>query len=67
VEHNFEGISISSDDDEFGDASIECLGGFVGSLLDLLEGGALRDQIKDLGGEFLSCKGLGSFRNILNK
>ena len=41
VEHNFEGVGISSDDDELSDTTVESLGGFVGSLLDLLEGSAL--------------------------
>ncbi len=41
MEHNFEGVGISSDDDELSDTTVESLGGFVGSLLDLLEGSAL--------------------------
>jgi len=37
MQYNFEGISISSDNDELSNGSVEGLCRFVGSLLDLLE------------------------------
>lgn len=67
MKDDFKWIGISSDDDEFCDASVKGLGGLIGSLLDLLEGGALRDQIKDLRGELLSSKWLCTFRNFLSE
>ena len=45
MEHNFERISISSNDNEFSDASVESFGGLVSSLFDLFERGTLRDKI----------------------
>lgn len=35
MEYNFEGLSVSSDDDETGHTSVEGFGGFVGSFLQL--------------------------------
>ena len=58
---------ISSNDDELSDAPIQGLGGLIGTLLDLLEGGALRDQVEDLRRELLSSKRLGTFRDVLNR
>lgn len=55
MQHYLQGGSIGSDDDEFCDASVQGLGGLVCALLDLLEGGTLRDQVEDLGGELFSC------------
>jgi hypothetical protein len=66
VEYDFKGSSIGGNDDEFSDASIKCLGGLIGSLLDLLKRCALGKKIEDLGGEFFSSKGLGSFWDGLN-
>lgn len=43
MEHDFEGICVSCDDDEFGDTSVKSFGGLVGSLFDLFEGSALAD------------------------
>jgi hypothetical protein len=37
----FKGVSISSDDDEFSDTTVKSLGGFIGTLLDLLQGSTL--------------------------
>ncbi len=37
MKDDFERVSIGSDDDEFGDAAVEGLGGLIGTLLDLLE------------------------------
>ena len=41
VEDDFEGVGIGSDDDELGDTTVKGLGGFVGTLLDLLQGSTL--------------------------
>ena len=67
MKDNLKGVGIGSDDDEFGDASIECLGGLVGALLDLLQRGALGNQVEQLGGKLLGCEGLGSFGDGLNR
>lgn len=67
MEHDLEGSRVGSDDDEFGDAAVEGLGGLIGALLDLLERGALRDQVEDLRGELFSSEGLGTFRDVLRK
>lgn len=58
---------IGSNDDELGDAAIQGLGGLISALLDLLEGGALRDQVEDLRRELLSSKRLGTFRDVLTR
>lgn len=50
MKHDLKRVGIGSDDDEFSDASIECLCGLVGSLLDLLKGCALRDEVEELRG-----------------
>lgn len=47
MQDNFEWISISGDDDKFGDASVKGFGGFVSTFFDLFERGALGDQIDD--------------------
>lgn len=61
MEDDFKGVSICSDDYEFGDTSVEGFGGLVGSLLDLLECGTLRDQVIELRGKLFSCEWLCSF------
>lgn len=45
VQHDLQRVGIGSNDDEFGDSSIKCLGCFIGSLFDLLETGTLPHQI----------------------
>lgn len=65
MEHDLQGSRIGSDDDKFSDASVQGFCGLIGALLDLLEGGALRDEIEDLGGELFSRKGLGTFWDFL--
>lgn len=37
MEDDLEWIGVSCDNDQFGDAAVEGLGGLVGTLLDLLE------------------------------
>ena len=37
MKDNFEGFGISSKDDEFGNTSVECFSGLIGSLLDKFE------------------------------
>ena len=46
MKHDLKRVGICSDDDEFGDASIECLGGLIGALLDLLQRGALGNEVE---------------------
>ncbi len=67
MQHDFEWIGVRGDDDKFGDTSVEGFGGFVGTFLDLFEGGTLSDKISDFRGELLSGEGLGTFRDILNE
>jgi hypothetical protein len=67
VEDDLERVSIGSDDDELGDASIKCLGGLVGALLDLLQRGTLRHEVEEFGGEVFSSKGLGTLGNFLSQ
>jgi len=61
VENNLERVCISSNYDDFGDTSVESFCGLVGSLLDLLKGGALGDQVINFGGEIFSGKRGSSF------
>ncbi len=45
MEDNLKRVGIGSNDDEFGDTPVKSFSGLVGTLLDLLERGTLRDQI----------------------
>jgi hypothetical protein len=65
MQHYLEGSGICSNDDEFGDAPVECFGGFIGSLFDLLQACTLGHQIIDFGGELLGGEGLGTIRGVL--
>lgn len=67
MQHDLKRGGISSNDDELSDAAIQGLGGLISALLDLLEGGALRDQVEDLRRELLSSKRLGTFRDVLTR
>ncbi len=51
VQQDFEGFSVSSHDDKFGNTTVEGLGGFVGSLAKLLVVRGLLDQIQDAVGQ----------------
>ena len=57
VEDDFQGLGVRGEDDYLADASVEGLGGLVGSLFDLLEGGSLLDDSDDLGREFFIGEG----------
>lgn len=52
MQHNLQRVGIGSDDYQFGDGPVEGFRGFVGALLDLLEAGALPDQVVNHGGQF---------------
>lgn len=67
MENDFERISVSSNDDKFSDASIKCLGGFIGAFLDLLEGGALWDKVEKFRRELFGSKGLSTLGDFLNQ
>lgn len=67
MEDNLEGIGISSDDDQLSDTAVECLGGLIGTLLNLLQRSALGNQVEEFGGEILSSKGLGALGDFLNQ
>lgn len=64
VEYYFERVGVSSNNDQFGDGAIESLGSLIRSLLDLLQGSALSDEIADHRREFFVGEGLGSVREI---
>lgn len=66
MEDDLERVGIGSNDDQLGDASIKCLGGLVGALLDLLQRRALRHQVEEFGGELFSSKGLGTLGDFLS-
>lgn len=65
VEDDFKGVGVSGNDYQLGDASIQCLGCFIGSLLYLFKTCALGDQIVKLWREFFSGEWLGSFGDFL--
>lgn len=65
VEDDFEWVSISSNNDEFSDTSIEGLGGFIGTFFDLFKCGTLSNQISDFRAKLFGSEGLGTFRDIL--
>jgi len=60
VEDDFKGFSISGDDDEFRDTSVEGLGGFIGTLLKSFHGGSLLDKIEELFSKILIGQRLSS-------
>ena len=47
MEDNFKRISISSDDYEFSDTSVESFSSLVGSFFNLFKGGTLWDKVVD--------------------
>lgn len=47
MKDDFKRISISSNDYEFSDSSVESFGCLVGPLFDLFEGSTLRDEVID--------------------
>lgn len=51
VQQDFEGLGISSHDNKLGNTAVEGLGGFVGSLAELLVMRGLLDQVQDAVGE----------------
>ena len=56
MEKNLQRLAVSCQDDELGLASVQCLGGLIGSLPQLLVVGGLLNQIQDLGGKGLKKK-----------
>ena len=61
VEENLDGVGVAGHDDEFGLTAVEGLGGFVGTLLDLLGLGGVLDEVEDFGGELSVSEGVGLF------
>lgn len=51
MQDDLEGLGISSHDNELGNAAVEGLGGFVGTLAELLVVAGLLDQVQDGVGE----------------
>ncbi len=58
MEQNFEGLSISSHDDELGDTAVEGLSGLVRAALQLLVVGRLLDKIEQLDGQLVVSEGV---------
>jgi hypothetical protein len=68
VQQNFQRLSISSHDNEVGNASVEGLGGLVSALLQLLVVGRLLNQIENSDGEVTVSEGVSlgvNFRHVL--
>lgn len=79
MQQDFDWLGIGGHDDELGDAAVECFGGFVGTLTELLVMAGLLDQIEDGvcqggvgkrirlwvgGGDLLASLGLFSFGGL---
>lgn len=58
VEQDFEGFGVGSHDDEFRDTAVEGLGGFVGTLAELLVVGGLLNEVQDAVGEGVVSEGV---------
>lgn len=56
MEDDLQGLSIGGHHDELADSPVESFCGFVGTLLQLLNAGALFDYSHDFGGEFVIGK-----------
>ena len=74
MKDDFKRLGISGEDDELRNTSVQGLGGFVGSFLDLLESGSGLEDLEDFLLEFLVGKrdgsrlgGVGSVILILKK
>jgi hypothetical protein len=63
VKKNFNWLGVGRHDDEFGDTSIQGLGGLVGSLLGLLVVGGLLDQIQEGHSQICICEWEGFLRH----
>jgi hypothetical protein len=70
VQENLKRLGIGSHDNEFRSSSVESLGGFVGSLFELLVVRSLLDQVKNLVGQVgigkRECFGVG-LGGLMNK
>merc|ERR1719419_2218999 len=68
VEKNLQWLAVSCQDDKLGLASVQGLGGLVGSLPQLLVVGGLLNKVQDLGGKSLISKrisfGVDFFRHL---
>ena len=58
MEKNLQWLAVSCQDDKLGLASVQGLGGLVGSLSQLLVVGGLLNKVQDLGGKSLKKKKL---------
>ena len=67
VEDDLKRLSISGNNDQLSDASVQSFCGFVGTFLDLFESGTLSDEISEFRSELFGGEGLGTFRDILNE
>lgn len=67
VQQDFNRLGISSHNDDFGDATVECFGGLVGTLLGLLVVGGLLHEIEKCDGQICICHGEGFFGHDKNQ
>ena len=59
MEEDLDGLGVGGHNDEIADAAIECLGGLVGTLLELLVVVGLLHQIQDRDGQLRVSQGIG--------
>jgi len=61
MQQDFNRLGISSHNDDFGNTTVECLSGFVSSLLGLLVVGGLLHEVEKCNGQICVCQGEGFF------
>ena len=65
MKKDLEGLGVGSHDDELADATVEGLGGLIGTLAELLVVARLLDEVKDLLAELSLGEGVSLGVNLL--